>query len=401
MQASQFMSFSPSPQAVEMDLRPQFETASAPLKCVTCCRKQSVEDCGCELWLCAGCMRRGDLAHDHPINLALRPPLSGHAAPSQPAAAAASSSSSLGQSSSHSKAQVTLEQHFETLLAETRRAGSAFGAASPGMPPLSADDAVAAIRRAFQSTQHEEPPSSLLALIRAGKLRKPAYALPRILADHVSDAPMLATTLNSGLSAPSRAGTDLAPPPLKSSAAFSSALFSTILPALAANPRAVVEWCTLGTTVLRLEAARGWPVASRYIDSVLNDSLTTGSSFGVFNYLAMTDIILSSPASGNPGGATPRAAPAASSATAPAGGRARPPQDTVLGVCHDFNKGVCTRAVCKWTHACGRCGVVGHVTSGCSQAAAAPYAGSVRSAATRRAPAAAAAAAPAVASSQA
>lgn len=252
--------------------------SSAARFCLTCAAPAPAFAVGGAPFRCTECSRRGDLEFDHAINVALMADL-GRAAP----AASSSGSSSAGQSqpSTHTAAAADshltkLERHFER---ELKRTPAQKGAFARGTAPeaFTHQQAITEVRKAFKASQTEAPAAQLVELIRAGGLLSVGFAIPRSLSQARKDDDSSATalTLVQGVII---SGGAVAAPPVESLQSFCAALFSTILPALADNPRAIAQWCALGRTALEFERDGGsWSFAQAYIDQLLNERITMGA----------------------------------------------------------------------------------------------------------------------------
>jgi hypothetical protein len=140
--------------------------------------------------------------------------------------------------------------------------------------------AVAHVQRAHDSSAVVPPSSSLIDLIRAGKLTEIGFAVPRsrlaVSAEMDNAVGAFALTESGQLSHISKLAT--APPVVASAQQFCLALFATILPALIDRPAAMMEWITLGRTALTLEAQHDWSVARSYVSRVIATSGCASSS---------------------------------------------------------------------------------------------------------------------------
>jgi hypothetical protein len=315
--------------------------------CQLCARPAPL---GTAAWLCE-CGLRGDLPFDHPINAALWERATLVIARGAPASSTGSSST--GQSTGAAAAaadtlQTKLERHFEKELKRTPKQGGAFAG---GVAPLSFThkNALAEVRKAYKASRTEVPSQQLIDLIRAGGLVHVGFGIPRSLAQVRKEEESTGATLTVGAtSVPLGSGGAIMPPAVESLQSFCSALFSTILPALADNPRAISTWCTLGRTALEFEREGGcWSAAQTYIDELLHERVVAGEG----DYSAVSDSVrISTQAEfsrllqrAQPMGNAPRQQQAGGGGKL--GGSER-------AVCRAFNKGGCSYDPCKWPHFC-------------------------------------------------
>lgn len=306
--------------------------------CMTCARPRPPADSHRAMWLCA-CGRRGDLPFDHPVNVSLVPSSASSQGRSTPAA-------SEGQATPTITAAAVgtdpWERRFAALLAEQRSPHPDFAADAT----ISATEALAISRSAFGATATERPPARLLEVIRSGRLTNPAYAVPRPLdRDKSKDADLFGIT-GAGLLAPVADAKQ--EPKCASSSQFCSALFSTILPALADRPRALMQWVALGRTALQIESQRGWVAAWAYVRRALSDSLGQDppQAFAGINQHVLEGVNSEFP-------------------LVPANGGARPQQQQQqqqrAKTCNAFNTVPgCTYPNCSYRHSCSTCGSNSH-----------------------------------------
>jgi hypothetical protein len=135
--------------------------------------------------------------------------------------------------------------------------------------------------------------------------------------------------------------TDL--PALASFREFTFAVVYTIIPALADNVPAIMEWCTLVASVAQLDKSKGWAAAYAYLKIALSGAVYRGESIAKVLPQHLTAVFYPSAAPAS--GATRPSAPA----SAPASGRSN--------LCNNWNRGVaCMHSPCLWQHKCNQCG---------------------------------------------
>lgn len=299
---------------------------------------------GAGAFRCAGCFRRGDLEHSHPLNVQLMEERKRSVAP-----ASSSGSSSLGQSHTQGAGSLAaadshlnaLERHFEKELKRLPAQQGAF--VRGGVPqPFTHQQAIAEVRKAFKASQTEAPSEQLVALIRAGGLANVGFAIPRLLAQARRDDDQAASAIHI-VGGVLTAGSAAVAPPVESLQSFCAALFGTILPSLVDNPRAIAQWCALGRTALEFERDDGgWKGAHDYIEQLLHERITTGTG----EYASVSDsvrIAVQSSFTRQRGNAPQQ------QQQAPASGK----KSEQGSACRQFNMGVpCRRTPCRLDHVC-------------------------------------------------
>lgn len=268
---------------------------------------------------CAGCGMRIDLSADHFLNKA-RFEAHTKALFSAAASAPAAAGTQPTQTSHTSKAGV-LEEACKKQREEAGWPDRAEFA--DGVAAIPYTEALARVRRAFLGSNYADPPAELLELVRCGKLRDVGLALPRthdemaVLKEKGNSLALLKSVIGGDSATPGDA-TLKGMCALRNLGDFTSALLSTVIPALVDKPAAVADWCTLARSVTMIERAKGWEVASKFLTNSLRDR--EAGSIGVFKPATLTDAEGSVRPAPRAGGA----APAASQAPRPAGaGRAK------------------------------------------------------------------------------
>ena len=291
---------------------------------------------------CSTCGLLPHLPYEHERNAYLR---TVHA---RAAASLGSSASSAGQSNTTQTAASPTphlnkrEKEFERLAAERPQLKHFASTA-----PVSVQDALNMSRESYAGAEYDHTPASLLKLIQSGNLMRVGHALPRTLAsansrtDH-ADAVFLLQTDGKMTAADS-----MKPPPLACMRDFTLALFSTILPALVAQPTATADWYALARTVHEMDARHGWPAASAYLDMLLSDRVHRNAPFANYD-----DRMVSSAMRAHPPASGAAAAQQATGARNPAA-PAAVNSTWMDGVCRDYNRSSCHRgAGCSYQHEC-------------------------------------------------
>ena len=333
--------------------------------CLTCALSRPVGSTG--PWRCAGCGLRGDLPTDNATNIFLA-----QQAAQRLAAAASASSASSGNSASAAAAG---QKHTDADTASSRldkefeRQARAEPESFPIFDERSVSESEAAslvssafgvARLALSSTQFKPPSKSLINLIQKGKLRHIGHAMPRpvvpLNALSGEDVEGVFTFSAGGkMTAISKEG--LEPPQVPSLAAWVTTLHAVILPALAAQPKAQLEWLALSLTMEALERKEGWPFARDYCDLLLESRVPRALPFARVDEEVMRDLRLRDPSRAlNPRSAQSeagRAKPQPRQQSLP-----RPPSSGAPShFCCNWNHGVpCGRDPCTYPHVCMSCG---------------------------------------------
>ena len=314
---------------------------------------------------CAHCARRSDLEFGDERNTFLvglaAQKASAHAA-SAPSPASATTTS--GQSSSDTASsrslligsEKLLEQEYQRMIID-HPTNPFFG---KGAPPISAVAAMAANYKALKASSFHRPPPALLQVIREGKLRSVGYALPRPISSAASADNATLSFDASGLSVKQKSA-----PKIERLEQFCQALFCTILPALANDPSGIIQWITLGRTVLALSEANGWSAAASYLEQLLNERVYASEGFCDVSHSVLTTVTM---AQGRNGGSAAGGAPRPpQQVQSVASGRSRIPGVGGTQVCFDWNKGNCPRGkpACNYLHQCSSCSSTTHNVSAC------------------------------------
>lgn len=315
---------------------PMLAAPSSHRTCLTCARPAPLTP---GPWLCF-CGLRGDLGIEAPANVFLNAQMQARSAPAAPSASPASSGQSQSAASSSAGAAVPvlgrLDKHF-ALLSKNLPAQTVFTGPMAGAP-LPVVEALQESRKAYLATATRHPSEALISIIREGKLNAPSFAVPKGLTMTGDEEETQGIELGDGGSVIARSK-GVVPPALRSSDDLSMAIMSTIIPALIDRPRAIMQWCVLGRTALRISEKHGWSAAASYVQQVLNERLPQGLPLADISVECLLAVQHEAP----------RAAAAAGGGAAPQ--RAEPRNNT----CHDWNKGACTRgATCRWPHECPR-----------------------------------------------
>jgi len=328
-----------------------------PLRACLACNAPTAQT---GVFTCGECHLRGDLAIDHPYNTHLLKlevlRIEGHASPTVSSAAAAGSSS--GQPAAASLKSADRLSAWDSNLARITAAGVdvPLFTGPDAAAGMTARDALARVARAFDAARFAAPSDQLLAAIRAGKLRDVGFALPRTHAAVQGIHETEAGTLSLGADGvPRFTNKAKDAPPVSSAQAFTTALISTILPALIDRPAALVEWLTLGRTVLALDERYGWANAFQYAQRQLALCIDEGKPFATET---AASVLLPIALAAGPGGAG--RGPAAP------GSQQAQRSNTGPQTCHNFNNGVpCRLSPCKFAHSCQNCQQLGHGSSSC------------------------------------
>jgi len=307
-------------------------------------------------FLCPHCRLRGDLPISDPINAHLR------AVVMRPPAPAVASPTALVTTLSGQSTDNALKP-LSALDASLVRV-AAYGVAQPrfvgadAAAALTHQQALALSARAWDTAKFQSPSDSLVALIRAGKLRDVGFALPRLhQTAHGRDE---AESGSLSLSGNSISFVNKAPvaPVISSSQQLAMALFSSILPALIDRPAALMGWITLGRTALAMESQWGWPAAAQYMQRQLASCIDAGRPFA-----DSADPHVLFPILATLSHTQPRAAgtPALHS-TGPRSGSA----GSSKSVCYNWNSDkACRSTDCKFAHQCLGCGSSDHRGMSC------------------------------------
>ena len=235
-------------------------------------------------WNCPYCNLRGDAAGaaGNAMTLMMR----NGQAPSTPAAAAT------GQSDTTLRG---LDKHFDSLIKQFRTSEKF---AAPG--PHSPAEAEALVKTAFaeghlalDTSMYDPPKAMLIKLIQQGKLQQIGFALPVPIATSIQQSEdSIGSFEVTGGKFTARLIGDAAAPPIESPAQFARALVATIIPALIAQPAAIMQWCAFARTVFELEKAKGWALARSYIERTLTNRVATASDMASVDIPTVMSITL-------------------------------------------------------------------------------------------------------------
>ena len=312
--------------------------SGVPSECITCLVPNHTPG---KPWVCTGCGNRGDLRSDHPTNLQLAQRalvvLQATHAP------ASSSSSSVGQSSHHTHdthSRLTLDplipRRDKEFIRATERGGifNLFSGPSAGAT-IPVADAIDETRKALGASSMERPSEQLIELIRAGKLNHVGYAVPRSLAAALGAEDEQGSIVISSTGVSQAKGSN-APASVSSLQVFTGALVSTILPALADRPAALLQWLTLARTALELERRHGWTAADAYVTQLLNERIPQKKGFAEVSDQCIQSVqfLRPSPSHSHSGGLPPT-------------------NGAPKGFCTNFNIGIpCAFNPCPFKHEC-------------------------------------------------
>lgn len=289
-------------------------------------------------WLCT-CGRRGDLPTEHAINRELMRVAMAKGLESRASSASAAASSTSASEPGGDKLS-KLENHFSQI---SKQLGEDHPLFAKSLPALTPEQAFKTVRLALGNTKVQRPSQHLLALIQSGKLLNVAFALPRPLAAIDGKGELvsgLTIDLNTGKHSATTASDPTKPAQLASAAELCMALLSTILPALIDRPAAMMEWITLGRSALHLSTTEGWPIASKYVDALLVERISTHEKIALAK--PSDEVLRDIRAEAN------------TSRLFPQNEQSRPPaQQKPQGVCHNYNRSGCNRgASCRFEHIC-------------------------------------------------
>jgi hypothetical protein len=213
-----------------------------------------------------------------------------------------------------------------------------------GRQACSAEEAFKILRGAYMATIYEPPSKALINLVQSGKLTALGYAVPRLIADVESGKSTDAVTATLALNADStvKATETAHAPRLQSMQQYMQAMFGTVIPALIAQPQALMDWCALTRTLLRLDEEGGWHQASAYLQRALTLKVMLREPFGEYDRSTLDSVKHE---------ARPAAFARSSSAPMPAAARPMAPDDTMP--CYHFNRGSCNKGdACPRPHVC-------------------------------------------------
>ena len=120
---------------------------------------------------------------------------------------------------------------------------------------------------AYAALDYLHPSPALIKLIQSGKLTSVGWAVPQRTDVPNRKGETTADDLAAVFKLPGMSG--LASVPVRSESEFSMALASTIYPALIAQPQALLQWFSLGRSILTLSQRFGWQAASGFLDRIL------------------------------------------------------------------------------------------------------------------------------------
>jgi hypothetical protein len=333
------------------------QTRTTHVRCQHCLKPNHEE-------FCVHCFHRTDLAFDHPQNVHIR---------AQQRLATGTDTVNSTPSSSGGKLSKR-DGEFERLAC----AGEDF----PRFRDTSSVSSFAALKiskEAHMATSFAPASSSLLKLIRSGKLIDVGWALPISVGDAAAesaDGPT-AGTLKIGADGQVKAHHPSSAPPIKSMHQFMQALVCTILPALAEQPPALFDWIALTRTLLALDnEGRNWNRAKRYLERVLVHRVYARQEFGTLDrsiLLAVQDESLADTSHRRERSGTPATPAAAGASSARGGGQPAHKASTrekaagTRRTCMQYNSDRgCAYPSCRYAHVCSRpnCGG-GHPATHC------------------------------------
>jgi hypothetical protein len=210
-------------------------------------------------------------------------------AASSAAAAAATSSSS---SSGGGKDDTTSTNKLSAADKELERL-AADGAPYPRFldsTPISAAEALLAVRRSHNGPLYAHGSPSLHKLIRSGKFMELSLAVPRTALETMAakDRDQHGDTVKLGADGRLSTSAALHHRPLHDFSSFMDAFFTNIGPALYDNPSGLLDWFLLARSVINMmKAGDSWDLAYKYMVTTLNEKVPLRLPFGDFDMRIM------------------------------------------------------------------------------------------------------------------
>jgi hypothetical protein len=241
------------------------------------------------------------------------------------------------------------EQEYERLTAE----GSEYGRFKEGpASPYKVADAYTQISKSYQGSELIMPPSSsLIKFIQSGKVKYPAWLVPkRVMEEETSKSgDTFFKVSNDGRVTTSQL---LLPKPLTDTDQLVEVLLCSIIPALIDKPHVLMDWVSLTRSTLEVARTHSWTVAQKYLNQTLASKINTRSPFGDFDYTILASVVA----------AAGRLRPQDANKSSALDNNKRQGTDSANGVCGNFNffKEGCKRRDCKFQHRClffEKCGI--------------------------------------------
>lgn len=246
---------------------------------------------------CESCMLRVDLLEGHHINRARQAlyearqqPATRERAPASTPAAGPAAAADEGPGA----AAVLTNRVGEAARAQRIEPGwperPEFAADAPS-PSL--ERAAQKLRRHYKGSTFMHPPTELVDLVRSGRLRDVGLAVPRTYdeADAITAAGASRARAREACDPPD-AESRLGWATMRGYEDYVAAVTGTILPALIDRPAAMLEWCTLSATIALITREYGWPLAAKYLTTVLRQrsDVPEEKSIGAFSWRIWCDV---------------------------------------------------------------------------------------------------------------
>ena len=345
---------------------PSSSAHSAPLsshyqlsKCTTCLT--AAEDPQASAWICSSCCLRGDLPANDPANIALNAQRVAQSARVVSYAASSSGQSQPAETAARETGLSALDREYD----KQAKRGETFAlfAGPRAGAPLLHTAALRTVRTTPSGPATQQPSEQLIELIRSGKFKTVGHAIPRPLDNNAIEDGMpevVGVGADGTLKAQSKAF--VPPAACSSSAQFSLALFSTILPSLIDRPAAMVQWMALARTALELEKIYDWPTASAYIAQLLNERIPMCEPFNTISSECLNSVQLARALRSGPP-SLPRLDQQHHQHQQNVNAANRGQQQ----ICMKWNNARC-EGVCRYTHICSECRSADHPRVKCPKA---------------------------------
>jgi hypothetical protein len=327
-------------------------------RCATCLT--AAADPTATAWLCLTCGLRGDLSANDPANIALNAQRVAQSSRVVSYAASSSGQSQPAETAARETGLSALDREYD----KQAKRGETFAlfAGPKAAAPLLHTAALRTVRTTPSGPATQQPSEQLIELIRSGKFKAVGHAIPRPLDNNAIEDGMpevVGVGADGTLKAQSKAF--VPPAACSSSAQFSLALVSTILPSLIDRPAAAVQWMALARTALELEKIYDWPTASAYVAQLLNERIPMCEPFNTISSECLNSVQLAR--ARRPGPPSPPRIDHHQQQNS--ANRNQQHQQHVC--CWKWNNSRC-EGPCKYQHVCSECRSADHPCAKCPKA---------------------------------
>jgi hypothetical protein len=199
-----------------------------------------------------------------------------------------------------------------------------------------------------------QPSQSLVKLIQSGKLKYPAWALPKpIMEEEISKSGD--TVIKVGSDGKVTTSQQLKPKPLANLEELVEVFMCAIMPALIEKPRALMDWGALVRSVVQLSRTHSWAAAHKFLSQTLASKINAREAFGDFDIVILTNVVATTDHSSTPNSnarhARNKQAQATQSSTFVDKADSSKPSGNKT-ICTAFNFRTCNRTNCPFPHRC-------------------------------------------------